>query len=96
MRAALAERAHDLFEPCEVIVSPAAPGAAPRRRDVTGDPSFCTLWSLLGMPAITVPSGLARNGLPFGLQLARDAGGDPHLLRVARWCESVLRFQGLE
>jgi len=96
LRGALAERAHDLFAKCEVIVSPAAPGPAPRRRDVTGDPSFCTLWSLLGVPAITVPSGLARNGLPFGLQLARDAGGDAHLLRVARWCESILRFQGLE
>ncbi len=96
LRAALAERVHDLFARCEVIVSPAAPGPAPRRRDVTGDPSFCTLWSLIGVPAITVPSGLARNGLPFGLQLARDAGGDAHLLRIARWCESVLRFQGLE
>jgi Asp-tRNA(Asn)/Glu-tRNA(Gln) amidotransferase A subunit family amidase len=96
LRAALAERAHDLFGRCEVVVSPSAPGPAPRRRDVTGDPSFCTLWSLLGVPAITVPSGLAQNGLPFGLQLARDAGGDAHLLRIARWCESVLRFQGLE
>jgi Asp-tRNA(Asn)/Glu-tRNA(Gln) amidotransferase A subunit family amidase len=96
LRGALAERAHDLFAKCEVVVSPAAPGTAPRRRDVTGDPSFCTLWSLLGVPAITVPSGLAQNGLPFGLQLARDAGGDAHLLRVARWCESVLRFPGLE
>jgi Asp-tRNA(Asn)/Glu-tRNA(Gln) amidotransferase A subunit family amidase len=96
LRGALAERAHDLFARCEVIATPAAPGTAPRRRDVTGDPSFCTLWSLLGVPAITVPSGLAQNGLPFGLQLARDAGGDAHLLRVARWCESVLRFRGLE
>jgi Asp-tRNA(Asn)/Glu-tRNA(Gln) amidotransferase A subunit family amidase len=96
LRGALAERAHDLFARCEVIATPAAPGTAPRRRDVTGDPSFCTLWSLLGVPAISVPSGLAQNGLPFGLQLARDAGGDAHLLRVARWCEDVLRFQGLE
>jgi Asp-tRNA(Asn)/Glu-tRNA(Gln) amidotransferase A subunit family amidase len=48
------------------------------------------------MPAIAVPSGLGRNGLPFGLQIACDVGGDPHLLRVARWCETVLRFQGLE
>jgi Asp-tRNA(Asn)/Glu-tRNA(Gln) amidotransferase A subunit family amidase len=96
LRGALAERAHDLFARCEVVASPAAPGAAPRRLDTTGDPSFNLLWSLLGVPAITVPSGLAQNGLPFGLQLARDAGGDAHLLRVARWCEGALRFQGLE
>jgi len=96
LRGALAERAHALFARCEVIASPAAPGPAPRRLDTTGDPGFNLLWSLLGVPAISVPSGLAQNGLPFGLQLARDAGGDAHLLRVARWCEGVLRFQGLE
>ena len=92
VRAALAERAHDLFERCEVIASPPAPGPAPRRLDITGDASFCTLWSLLGAPAITIPSGLARAGLPFGLQLACDGGGDAHLLRIAIWCESALRF----
>ena len=95
VRAALGERAHDLFERCEVIASPPAPGAAPRRLDVTGDPSFCTLWSLLGVPAVTIPSGLSRAGLPLGLQLACDVGGDAHLLRVARWCETVLRFEAL-
>ena len=95
MRAALGERAHDLFERCDVIVSPSAPGTAPRRLDVTGDPSFCTLWSLLGVPAISVPSGLDRAGLPYGLQLACDIGGDAHLLRVARWFERLLRFEGL-
>jgi Asp-tRNA(Asn)/Glu-tRNA(Gln) amidotransferase A subunit family amidase len=93
VRAALAERAHDLFERCEAIASPPAPGAAPRRLDTTGDPSFCMLWSLVGAPAITIPSGWSRAGLPFGLQLACDTGGDQHLLRVARWCEAALRFE---
>jgi Asp-tRNA(Asn)/Glu-tRNA(Gln) amidotransferase A subunit family amidase len=93
VRAALAERAHDLFERCEAIASPPAPGAAPRRLDTTGDPSFCALWSLIGVPAITIPCGLSRAGLPFGVQLACDAGGDAHLLRVARWCEAALRFE---
>jgi Asp-tRNA(Asn)/Glu-tRNA(Gln) amidotransferase A subunit family amidase len=91
-RAALAERAHDLFESFDAIVSLPAPGAAPRRLDITGDPSFCTLWSLLGVPAINVPSGWSRAGLPFGLQLAADAGADAYLLRVAQWCEETLRF----
>ena len=95
-RAALTERAHDLFEPWDAIVSPPAPGAAPASLATTGDPSFCTLWTLLGVPAIVVPSGRAADGLPFGLQLACDAGGDGHLLRVAHWCEAALRFEGLE
>jgi Asp-tRNA(Asn)/Glu-tRNA(Gln) amidotransferase A subunit family amidase len=92
-RAALAERAHDLFEDFDAVVAPPAPGPAPRRLDITGDPSFCTLWSLLGVPAISVPSGWSRAGLPFGLQLATDAGSDGHLLRVAQWCEGALRFK---
>jgi Asp-tRNA(Asn)/Glu-tRNA(Gln) amidotransferase A subunit family amidase len=92
-RAALAERTHDLFEGFDSIVSPPAPGAAPRRIDITGDPSFCTLWSLTGVPAINVPSGWSRAGLPFGLQLAAASGADEYLLRVAQWCEAALRFE---
>ena len=92
-RAALGERAHDLFEPFDAIASPPAPGAAPASLESTGDPSFCTLWTLLGAPAISVPSGLAQAGVPFGFQLACDVAGDAHLLRVAQWCEGVLRFK---
>ncbi|MBI4290453.1 MAG: amidase [Betaproteobacteria bacterium] len=98
-RAALADRgttvamARDLFADCDAIASLPAPGAAPRRLDITGDPSFCTLWSLAGFPAITLPSGLANDGLPFGLQLAAPAGEDNRLLRVARWCEAVIGFR---
>ena len=92
-RAALIERAHDLFESFDAFLSPPAPGPAPRRLDITGDPSFCTLWSLLGVPAISIPSGWSRAGLPFGVQLAADAGADGYLLRVAQWCEAALRFE---
>ena len=92
-RAALAELALDLFEDCDAIASLPAPGAAPARLDVTGDPSFCTLWTLLGFPAITLPTGLSDAGLPYGTQLAGAARGDDRLLRVARWCETVIGFK---
>jgi Asp-tRNA(Asn)/Glu-tRNA(Gln) amidotransferase A subunit family amidase len=92
-RAALAERAHDLFERHDAIVTPPAPGAAPHTLTATGDPSFCTLWSLIGAPAIAVPSGWSRAGLPFGMQLAADCGADDALLRIAQWCETALRFE---
>jgi len=92
-RAALAELALDLFEDCDALASLPAPGAAPERLDVTGDPSFCTLWTLLGFPALTLPTGLSDGGLPYGMQLAGPAGGDDHLLRVASWCEAVIGFR---
>ena len=40
----------------------------------TGDPSCCTLWSLVGFPALTLPIGFAGNGLPLGMQLAAPHG----------------------
>jgi Asp-tRNA(Asn)/Glu-tRNA(Gln) amidotransferase A subunit family amidase len=91
-RAALIELASDLFEDCDAIASLPAPGAAPARLDVTGDPSFCTLWSLLGIPALTLPTGLSASGLPFGVQLAGRALADYRLLRVAGWCEAAVGF----
>jgi len=93
-RTALAELALDLFEDCDALASLPAPGAAPARLDVTGDPSFCTLWTLLGFPALTIPTGLSDGGLPYGLQLAGSARGDDRLLRVANWCEGVIGFNG--
>jgi Asp-tRNA(Asn)/Glu-tRNA(Gln) amidotransferase A subunit family amidase len=92
-RAAMTEQALDLFEDCDVVASPPAPGAAPPSLDRTGDPSFCTLWSLTGFPAVTIPSGLSAQGLPFGLQLAGPAGADDALLAAAGWCEGVLAFR---
>jgi Asp-tRNA(Asn)/Glu-tRNA(Gln) amidotransferase A subunit family amidase len=92
-RAALAEMALDLFADCDAIASLPAPGAAPARLDVTGDPSFCTLWTLIGFPAITLPTGLSEARLPFGIQLAASAHDDLRLLRVARWCEAAVGFE---
>jgi amidase len=49
----------------------------------------------VGFPAISIPSGLSRDGLPFGLQLAAPVGADDRVLAVAKWCEQQLAFKGL-
>jgi len=92
-RAALAEMSLDLFADCDAVASLPAPGVAPGRLDITGDPSFCTLWTLVGFPAITLPTAVAESGLPYGIQLAGAAREDARLLRVARWCETAIGFQ---
>ena len=79
----------------DAIVTPPASGPAPADLTQTGDPACCTLWSLAGFPAISLPIALAPNGLPLGLQLAAPLGGDDRLLAVARWCEQRLPFRGL-
>jgi Asp-tRNA(Asn)/Glu-tRNA(Gln) amidotransferase A subunit family amidase len=76
----------ELFEQrYDAILTPAAPGAAPKGLASTGDPSFCTLWTLCGMPALTLPLLQSRAGMPLGVQLVGPRYGDARLLRTARW-----------
>jgi Asp-tRNA(Asn)/Glu-tRNA(Gln) amidotransferase A subunit family amidase len=76
----------ELFEQrYDAILTPAAPGAAPKGLASTGDPSFCTLWTLCGMPAVSLPLLQATDGLPLGVQLVGPRDGDARLLRTARW-----------
>ena len=73
----------------DAILTPAAVGEAPTP-ETTGDPRFCTRWSLVGAPAIVIPSGLGPHRLPLGLQLVGAPGDDRRLLAAAAWCESRL------
>ena len=75
----------EIFSRCDAILTPSAPGTAPKGLDSTGDPSFCTLWTLGGMPALNLPLMQGANGLPLGLQLVGRRGDDARLLRTARW-----------
>jgi Asp-tRNA(Asn)/Glu-tRNA(Gln) amidotransferase A subunit family amidase len=81
----------DLFaQRYDAIITPAAPGTAPAGLEATGDPSFCTLWTLFGMPALTVPLMQGAEGLPLGVQLVGPRHGDARLLRTARWLSRAL------
>jgi Asp-tRNA(Asn)/Glu-tRNA(Gln) amidotransferase A subunit family amidase len=71
------------------VLTPPATGEAPTP-ETTGDPRFCTRWTLLGAPAIVLPTGLGPAGLPLGLQLAGAPGGDRRLLAAAAWVERTL------
>jgi Asp-tRNA(Asn)/Glu-tRNA(Gln) amidotransferase A subunit family amidase len=76
----------ELFEQrYDAILTPAANGAAPQGLDSTGDPSFCTLWTLCGMPALSLPLLQSSAGMPLGVQLVGPRHGDARLLRTARW-----------
>ena len=79
----------------DALLVPSAPAGAPAGLARTGDPSCCTLASLLGAPAITLPVALDAGGLPLGAQLVAPAGHDAALLGVAAWCEARLPFRGL-
>jgi len=76
----------ELFEQrYDAILTPAAFGTAPKGLESTGDPAFCAVWTLCGMPALNVPLMQGANGLPLGVQLVGARHRDARLLRTARW-----------
>jgi Asp-tRNA(Asn)/Glu-tRNA(Gln) amidotransferase A subunit family amidase len=85
---ALRERAYatveEVFLSYGVILTPAAPGPAPRDLGTTGNPVFCAFWTYLGVPAVTLPL-LEADGMPMGVQLVGRRADDGRLLRAARW-----------
>ena len=76
----------------DALLCPTAPAPAPASLGSTGDGSLCSPWSNAGVPAITLPSGIASSGLPHAIQLVQAAGASSRLLGVAAWCERVLGF----
>src|SRR5262245_17686697 len=73
----------DIFNVFDAILTPAAPGVAPKGLGATGDPAFCTLWTLTGLPALSLPLFAGEGGLPIAAQLVGPSGRDGRLLRTA-------------
>ena len=80
----------ELFNEYDAILTPAAPGEAPRGLDYTGNPAFCSTWTYLGTPAIALPLMATGEGMPLGVQLVGRRGNDARLLRTARWLVKTL------
>jgi Asp-tRNA(Asn)/Glu-tRNA(Gln) amidotransferase A subunit family amidase len=78
------------FAGCDAILTPAALGTAPHGLESTGDPVMCTLWTFLGLPAVTLPLLRGANGLPVGVQLVGRRDDDARLLRTANWLGRML------
>jgi aspartyl-tRNA(Asn)/glutamyl-tRNA(Gln) amidotransferase subunit A len=68
----------------EVFLWPAAPATAPAGMGSTGDPKYIAPWTALGGPIVTVPAGLAANGLPIAGILSSRPGTDPQMCGWAR------------
>ena len=84
----------EVFQRCDVIITPAATGQAPANLNTTGDAIFNGLWTFCGTPAITIPLLWSQNGMPMGVQLVGKTGNDARLLRTANWLKTYLSTQG--
>jgi Asp-tRNA(Asn)/Glu-tRNA(Gln) amidotransferase A subunit family amidase len=83
-----------IFDEHDAILTPAAPGEAPRGLDSTGNPAFCTIWTYLGTPAVTLPLMHGESGMPLGVQLVARRGNDARLLRTANWLARTIERGG--
>jgi amidase len=92
--AALAEQCRRLldsvFRSYDVLLAPSAPGEAPRGLDATGNPLFNRMWTLLHVPAVTLPGCVGAHGLPVGVQVIGPLGQDDRLLAIAAWMQARL------
>jgi Asp-tRNA(Asn)/Glu-tRNA(Gln) amidotransferase A subunit family amidase len=93
--------AHEVFErmqralpdamgELDVLVTPSAPGEAPKGLDWTGDPAFNLIWTSLHVPCVTVPAGAGPNGLPLGVQIVGRRRDDRTVLAWAAWIAAAI------
>ena len=80
-----------MMEGFDALIMPATDTTAPLR-DTTGPKRFQAPWSCSGMPVVSLPCGLADDGMPVAVQLVGRHHEDARLLEIAAWCEDCLGF----
>ena len=90
VRRLIAEDFGRAYQACDVIMGPTAPSPAFRIGEMADDPVqmylndiFTVAGNLTGAPAISIPCGFDRRGLPVGLQIQANDFAEAKLLNVA-------------
>ncbi len=93
------------FEKCDVILTPTAPTAAFPIGDKSMQENPITMWlndiftvsvNLAGLPAMSLPAGLNKDGLPLGLQLIGRSFDEETLFKAASALEEDINFKGMK
>ncbi len=88
-----------VYRGLDVVITPIAPYVAPVTMPTFDtpegeiEPRFSAIYNVTGAPAIVLPCGFDRDGLPIGLQLSAAFGDDMDLLRAATRVESLLTLK---
>jgi len=77
-----------LFEHYDALITAGAPGEAPVGLDSTGNAAFQRMWTLTGLPTVTLPLLQGPNGLPIGVQVIGPKGKDDQVFKVAQWLDA--------
>ena len=90
----------DAFGKYDVILGPAAPTTAPKLGESLSDPIQMYLGdiytisvNLAGLPGISLPCGMDKNGLPIGLQLIGDCFKEKNIIRAAYSFEKTREYK---
>ncbi len=101
VRTRIVEDFRTAFEKVDLILCPTSPTVAFGLGERTGDPLsmylsdvFTVPMSLAGIPAISIPGGLAE-GLPVGIEIAGPAFSENRILDAAHALEQAIGFEGL-
>jgi aspartyl-tRNA(Asn)/glutamyl-tRNA(Gln) amidotransferase subunit A len=101
IRSLIARDFREAFEKCDVLLTPTAPTPAFAAGEKMDDPvtmylndMFTIPASMAGLPGISVPAGLDKDGLPLGLQLIGRAFDEETMLRAAAALEQAAAFKG--
>ena len=79
------------FDNFDAVLTPAALGEAPLFKElVTGNPICSTVWTLAGLPCVTLPLIMSAHAMPIGVQLVGGTELDEKLLGVAKWLQGYL------
>jgi len=101
IRALIARDFKDAFQKCDVLLTPTAPTAAFAAGEKMDDPvtmylndMFTIPASMAGLPGISVPAGVDKDGLPLGLQILGRAFDEETVLKAGAALEKAAGFQG--
>ena len=90
MRSLIRDDFTKAFEKVDAILSPVTPTPAFRRGEKTGnvlDMYLCDLYTigvnLAGLPAVSVPAGFSKDGLPIGVQIIGKPLAEAQVLNLA-------------
>jgi aspartyl-tRNA(Asn)/glutamyl-tRNA(Gln) amidotransferase subunit A len=98
VRRMIADSFKDAFDNCDLIVCPSSAGTAmPLDSDLTpleyyALDLFTVAMNLAGIPAASVPCGLATNGLPLGIQVVGPRFSDMRVLQLAKHIEECAQI----
>ena len=81
------ESYREVFEDYHGVISPSSTGVADKGLSSTGSPEFCTVWSFMGTPSISLPLLEGENNLPLGVQLIGNKYDDLRFISIANWLE---------